>query len=122
MNTLTQTREVEQAALSRSKAVELERGDSTLDDLVLQHLRSRGFESAAGQLEIELKSRPPASALAADASRPTLTSLLVSSAAPMYAKCYEELSAWVETSLDAYKPELRAVLFPLFVHSYLQVP
>ena len=39
----------------------------------------------------------------------------------MYAKCYEELNDWVDGSLDAYKPELRAVLFPLFVHSYLQL-
>ncbi|KAF9425867.1 Transcription initiation factor TFIID subunit 5 [Podila epigama] len=36
-----------------------------------------------------------------------------------YDEAYSSLRRWVENSLDLYKPELMAVLYPLFVHSYL---
>lgn len=32
-----------------------------------------------------------------------------------------ELRDWIEESLDAYKPEMRSVLFPLFVSCYLSL-
>lgn len=95
---------------------------SVLDDLVLQHLRSHGFEHAAAAFEQELGGRLatlPQSAVETACNRPSLSKLLISSAAPMYAKCYAELRDWVEASLEAYRPELRRVLFPLFVASYL---
>ena len=37
----------------------------------------------------------------------------------MYAQSYRELREWVDGSLDAFKPELQQVLYPLFVHCYL---
>ncbi|KAF9336107.1 Transcription initiation factor TFIID subunit 5 [Podila minutissima] len=38
-----------------------------------------------------------------------------------YDVAYSSLRRWVENSLDLYKPELMAVLFPLFIHSYLNL-
>jgi len=38
-----------------------------------------------------------------------------------YCKEYNELETWVMGSLDAYKTELSAVRFPLFLHSYLDL-
>ncbi|KAG0055098.1 Transcription initiation factor TFIID subunit 5 [Gryganskiella cystojenkinii] len=38
-----------------------------------------------------------------------------------YEQAYSSLRLWVENSLDLYKPELIAVLYPLFVHSYLNL-
>ncbi|KAI8375190.1 WD40-repeat-containing domain protein [Blakeslea trispora] len=38
-----------------------------------------------------------------------------------YGLSYQSLREWIENSLDWYKPELRSVLFPIFVHSYLDL-
>ncbi|KAG2213828.1 hypothetical protein INT47_001097 [Mucor saturninus] len=38
-----------------------------------------------------------------------------------YHVSYKCLRQWIENSLDWYKPELRSVLFPIFVHSYLDL-
>ncbi|OBZ87275.1 Transcription initiation factor TFIID subunit 5 [Choanephora cucurbitarum] len=38
-----------------------------------------------------------------------------------YGLSYKSLREWIENSLDWYKPELRSVLFPIFVHSYLDL-
>ncbi|GAA5796577.1 hypothetical protein HPULCUR_001950 [Helicostylum pulchrum] len=38
-----------------------------------------------------------------------------------YHVSYKSLRQWIENSLDWYKPELRSVLFPIFVHSYLDL-
>ncbi len=40
---------------------------------------------------------------------------------PKYRTAYEGMKKWVDDTLDIYKPELRRVLWPLFVHSYLQL-
>ncbi|GJE87646.1 transcription initiation factor TFIID subunit 5 [Phanerochaete sordida] len=34
---------------------------------------------------------------------------------------FRELEAWVDGSLDMYKPEFRPILFPIFVHFYLDL-
>lgn len=38
-----------------------------------------------------------------------------------YHRAYSILRSWVETSLDLYKPELARLLYPLFVHCYLEL-
>lgn len=40
-------------------------------------------------------------------------------ARPKYRQGFDLLKIWVEDNLDLYKPELRRVLWPLFVHSFL---
>ncbi|KAI8888811.1 WD40 repeat-like protein [Backusella circina FSU 941] len=39
----------------------------------------------------------------------------------IYDVSYKSLREWIENSLDWYKPELRSVLFPIFVHSFLDL-
>lgn len=39
----------------------------------------------------------------------------------IYYRAYSILRGWVETSLDLYKPELSRILYPLFVHCYLEL-
>ncbi|KAG8934894.1 Transcription initiation factor TFIID subunit 5 [Tulasnella sp. 418] len=34
---------------------------------------------------------------------------------------YKDLEAWVEGALDMYRPEFRPILFPVFVHFYLEL-
>lgn len=38
-----------------------------------------------------------------------------------YDESYTKFRDWVHSSLDLYKPELLAVLFPVFVHCYLDL-
>ena len=79
----------------------------------------RGFEAAANVLKGELRTKRPATGVSADSSRPTLIQLLVST---MHIKqSYEALRDWVDGSLEAFKAELRSVLFPFFVHCYLEL-
>lgn len=40
---------------------------------------------------------------------------------PKYRLAYEGIKKWINDTLDIYKPELRRVLWPLFVHCYLQL-
>jgi transcription initiation factor TFIID subunit 5 len=40
---------------------------------------------------------------------------------PKYRAAYEGIKKWIDETLDIYKPELRRILWPLFVHSYLQL-
>lgn len=39
----------------------------------------------------------------------------------IYYRAYSILRGWVESSLDLYKPELSRVLYPLFVHCFLEL-
>lgn len=39
----------------------------------------------------------------------------------IYQICYNTLRKWVETSLDMYKPELSKLLYPIFIHCYLEL-
>lgn len=39
----------------------------------------------------------------------------------IYLIAYNTLRKWVETSLDLYKPELSKLLYPLFIHCYLEL-
>lgn len=39
----------------------------------------------------------------------------------IYQICYNTLRKWVETSLDLYKPELSKLLYPIFIHCYLEL-
>ena len=39
----------------------------------------------------------------------------------IYAIAYNILRKWVETSLDLYKPELSRLLYPIFIHCYLEL-
>ncbi len=43
------------------------------------------------------------------------------SMASSYALSYERFSAFIEQTLEVYRQELVALLFPLFVHSYLSL-
>lgn len=39
----------------------------------------------------------------------------------VYARAYALLRGWVDSSLDLYKPELARLMYPLFVHCYLEL-
>lgn len=39
----------------------------------------------------------------------------------LYIRAYSMLKKWVDTSLDLYKPELSRILYPIFIHCYLEL-
>lgn len=39
----------------------------------------------------------------------------------IYTRAYSILRNWVDTSLDLYKPELSRILYPIFIHCYLEL-
>lgn len=39
----------------------------------------------------------------------------------IYSRAYGILRSWVETSLDLYKPELTRLLYPMFIHCFLEL-
>lgn len=45
----------------------------------------------------------------------------ISGVPPKYRAAYEGIKKWIDDTLDIYKAELRRILWPLFVHSYLQL-
>lgn len=90
--------------------------NEALDGFVLQHLQSRGFTDAAKELE---KCIGPASNTTADPGRAVLVKALIETM--RIKESYEALRDWVDGSLEALRPELRAVLFPFFVHCYLEL-
>lgn len=121
---------------------------ASVDNVVAQYLKKRGYAQAEAALKAEakvtgvtlddLKNRyapPPAAPFRASA-HPLARLKLESDAAVVnyimfynqeenartrYEESYTKFRDWVHTSLDLYKPELLAVLFPVFVHCYLDL-
>lgn len=56
-----------------------------------------------------------------DVSRTIDSSLAPPPGLPKYLDAYEKFRGWVEDTLDVYKPELRRLLWPVFVHCYLNL-
>lgn len=102
---------------------------------VLDYLRSRGYRQAEAALRAEqaqLAPPPlaPLDAAAADQAdldddlRGVIAALRRGSAADdasVYDEAYCELRDWVDGSLDLYKAELHAILYPLLVHCFLEM-
>lgn len=111
---------------------------STVDRIVLEYLRKRGFKAAESALwrevgpEAQVPANIDASSLALpeaevdDDLRNVLMLLqnpsdLVESDVLRYEDSFRELLAWVDGSLDIYKPQLHAVLYPLFIHCFIEI-
>ncbi|PIA14010.1 WD40 repeat-like protein [Coemansia reversa NRRL 1564] len=107
-----------------------------VEKIVLQYLKSKGYKDAEQALREDamlegndstlgdLASAFPASEIGADASVPNW--ILFYNEAEQgnpdaYRQSYRELRRWIDSSLDAYKHELYAASYPIFVHSYLDL-
>ncbi len=106
----------------------MQRMSTELEQRVLEFLRQRGFNKAEDALRAELASHPIEQYAAnqlLDAQHTVLKQILtVSQQMPSpqgYKDSYRDLRTWVESSLDIYKNELMAILFPVFVHCYLEL-
>ncbi|KAL7271590.1 Transcription initiation factor TFIID subunit 5 [Rhizina undulata] len=84
-----------------------------LNQIVIEYLSKKGYSRTEAMLRVE-------SAHTDNEGRPIL-SKLEDHPDTMYEKAYSHLKRWIDNSLDLYKPELRRLLYPIFVHSYLQL-
>ncbi|KAK3814303.1 MAG: WD40-repeat-containing domain protein [Benniella sp.] len=94
-----------------------------VDRIVLNYLNQKGYRKAelALKREANLLTLQELTSLASaeqDAKKHERDDL---SSPDAYEQAYLSLRRWVQNSLDLYKPELMSILFPLFVHSYLNL-
>ncbi|KAK7207363.1 WD40-repeat-containing domain protein [Myxozyma melibiosi] len=107
-----------------------------LNRIVLEYLNKKGYSKTEQMLRIESATRTPAASVPGsptpsgghqDASRSatngtvsnTDTLLKSSTDDPnLFIRAYKSLRDWIETSLDIFQPELRKLLFPIFVHTF----
>ncbi|KAJ2740286.1 Transcription initiation factor TFIID subunit 5 [Coemansia sp. BCRC 34301] len=107
-----------------------------VEKVVLQYLKSKGYREAEKALRADAKLSGqestlsslaqafPGSEAGADASVPSWI-LFYNSAEEgnpdAYNQSYGALRRWIDSSLDAYKAELYAASYPMFVHAYLDL-
>jgi transcription initiation factor TFIID subunit 5 len=101
---------------------------SELEQRILEFLRQRGFSKAEDALKSELSSHPIEQYAASnqlEAQHTVLGQILAfnqqQTSPQWYKDSYRDLRVWVEASLDIYKNELMAIMFPVFVHCYLEL-
>ncbi|KIY64206.1 TFIID and SAGA subunit [Cylindrobasidium torrendii FP15055 ss-10] len=121
-----------------------------VDELVAEYLRARGYGSMADTLKSSGKKKDELPETTVDTeelvkklapllARPQTTTEAPISLESLFATLgtnseeiltldptdrsegYRELEAWVEGSLDMYRPEFRPMLFPIFCHFYLDL-
>mmetsp|Transcript_13494 Transcript_13494/g.35471 ORF Transcript_13494/g.35471 Transcript_13494/m.35471 type:complete len:666 (-) Transcript_13494:658-2655(-) len=99
------------------------------DRYLASYLESRGYTRALEALKKEASIEPEVGRtfnIATDSEKSVQNQVKfcgseTSTSAPFYSKSYARLCSWVEGSIDAFKVELAAVLFPIFVHFYLEL-
>lgn len=101
-----------------------------LNRIVLEYLNKKGYHKTEASLRLESSHAPTplnsqlnnsgASKAAASNNANSVTS--VEKFEPeQYSHAYSMLRMWVESSLDIYRPELYRILYPIFVHCFLDL-
>ncbi|KAK9457376.1 WD40-repeat-containing domain protein [Dipodascopsis uninucleata] len=112
-----------------------------LNRIVLEYLAKRGYSKTEAMLRMESSKAIPGSIASAtsgtssaaggagnatnstnstndtNSSQTTLMKSITDDPR-LYVRSYVSLRNWIESSLDLFKPELRKLLFPIFVHIY----
>ncbi|PWA56488.1 TBP-associated factor 5 [Artemisia annua] len=94
------------------------------DKMILKYLRRRGFTQTEQIFQQEQQNNKNA----ADASQldPDLTKQIISfsqseSVPALYHDGYSKLRSWTDSSLELYKHELLRVLYPVFIHCFMDL-
>ncbi|KAK6536977.1 Transcription initiation factor TFIID subunit 5 [Arthrobotrys megalospora] len=82
-----------------------------LNNIVIEYLNKKGYNKTEAMLRQEMASIDAAG----NPIRPKEDKYT------LYDKSYARLLSWIENSLDLYKPELKRIAFPVFVHLYLSL-
>ncbi|KAF3937222.1 Xenin [Dactylella cylindrospora] len=99
------------AVPSTPSAPTVAQSSQNLNNIVIEYLSKKGYTKTEAMLRAEMASvdsdgRP---------IRPKEDKYA------QFDKAYNLLRSWIENSLDLYKPELKRILFPIFVHIYLSL-
>uniref|UniRef100_A0A2P2MAH5 Uncharacterized protein MANES_16G128700 n=1 Tax=Rhizophora mucronata TaxID=61149 RepID=A0A2P2MAH5_RHIMU len=89
------------------------------------YLKKKGFKQAELAFQDEVQNNSNANSLDLH-SDPHFSSLLLSlsqseDSPARYQDEYSKLRSWTYSSLDMYKHELLRVLYPIFIHSYMDL-
>lgn len=98
-----------------------------LNRIVLEYLNKKGYHKTEAVLRVESSHTPtpplpaPSGPVDAVTDRNTPGSSFQGFGPEAYERGYSMLKTWVESSLDIYRPELYRVLYPIFVHCFLDL-
>jgi len=88
------------------------RAEANVVDQVLEYLSKKGYSRTEAMLRKESAN--------IDAQGQPVFTRIEDRGGKMYGQSYQLLEQWVERGLEIYKPELRRLLWPIFVYSFLQ--
>ena len=86
---------------------------TNIDRQVLEYLSKKGYSRTEAMLRRESQHT--------DSNGQPIYQNVQESGGKMYTKAFILLQNWIENALDIYKPELKRLLWPVFVHSYLNL-
>ncbi|KAF9101390.1 Transcription initiation factor TFIID subunit 5 [Mortierella sp. GBA35] len=132
----TATTQQQQQQQPQTAPAQAPQSQQEVDRIVLNYLNQKGYKQTELALKREanlLTLEEQAAALAAKDNKDATGAAIPGQPAPpahdkaemgdpeAYDQAYSSLRRWIENSLDLYKPELMSILFPLFLHSYLNL-
>ncbi|KAI9724883.1 MAG: hypothetical protein M1812_000159 [Candelaria pacifica] len=87
--------------------------DPHVKQQVIEYLSKKGYSRTEAMLRLESANQ--------DAEGRPIHARTEDSGGPMYLKSFDLVREWIEESLDVYRSELKRLLWPLFVYSFLQL-
>ncbi|KAK3706826.1 Transcription initiation factor TFIID subunit 5 [Vermiconidia calcicola] len=87
--------------------------NQNLNQIVLEYLSKKGYSRTEAMLRKESANT--------DANGQPIPSRVEDTGGKMYSSTFNLVQNWIESSLDIYKPELKRLLWPIFVHSFLNL-
>lgn len=84
-----------------------------LDAQVLEYLSKKGYSRTEAMLRKE--------STHTDANGHPIPTRIEDEGGKIYHRCFNLVQEWIDNVLDIYKPELKRILWPLFVHSFLNL-
>lgn len=94
-------------------------GADELNKIVIDYLNKKGYTRTEAVLRLEAARSQSAGPAQSQSGEPGDVHL--DGSPQSYRHAYQILRSWIESSLDIYKPELRKILFPIFLHSYFDL-
>uniref|UniRef100_A0A060T8F1 ARAD1D05940p n=1 Tax=Blastobotrys adeninivorans TaxID=409370 RepID=A0A060T8F1_BLAAD len=101
-----------------------------LNKYLLEYLNKKGYSKTEAMFRLE-STRTPTPGVSTNASGPMTgprpssrpgTPIARTPEDPsLYYRAYASLKDWAESSLELYRPELRRLLYPIFVHMFLEL-
>ena len=86
-----------------------------LNRIVIEYLSKKGYTRTEAMLRMESSRTPTPATNGRTSYKP------IDEDASVYVRVYGKLKDWVESSLDLYRPELKRMLYPIFIHIFLEL-